>query len=96
MAPVKRRVILFGLYPLLILALLWALFQWREVKLGVIARPVGTCDLEWHDLWGVVVWACPGQGAIKVWPLPIRYNWQEFEITPRERKTVERDIDEVI
>ena len=38
----------------------WRLSQGQEIVPGVIARPVGACDVEWFEKWnGAVVIACP-------------------------------------
>jgi hypothetical protein len=37
----------------------WLLFQGQEVVPGVIACPVGPCDVEWFEKWGgTTVIAC--------------------------------------
>lgn len=59
-------------------ALHWLIFQGREVVPGVIARPVGPCDVEWFGArGGMVVIACPHTDLIKLWPLPIEQPWFE-------------------
>ena len=55
----------------------WVVFQRREVVPGVIARPLGTCDVEYYAEWHATVLACPGVDLIKVWPLPIEQPWYE-------------------
>ncbi len=61
----------------------WLLFQWQEVVPGVIARPVGPCDVEWFEKWGgAIVIACPRTDLIKVWPLPMQQPWYEDPFYP--------------
>ena len=55
----------------------WVLFQWHEVVPGVIARPLGACDVQYHAQWNATVLACPHTDLIKVWPLPIVQPWYE-------------------
>ncbi len=61
----------------------WLLFQWQEVVPGVIARPVGPCDVEWFENWGgAIVIACSRTDLIKVWPLPVQQPWYEDPFYP--------------
>ena len=55
----------------------WLLFQWREIVPGVIVRPLGSCDVQYHAEWRATVLACPGIDLIKMWPLPIEQPWYE-------------------
>ena len=56
----RRRWVLALLALLTFVFHYWLLFQGREVAPGVIARPLGTCDVEWFERWGgAIVIACP-------------------------------------
>ncbi len=75
-APRRPRVRrLWALALLIVLALVslhWLLFQGQEVVPGVIARPVGPCDVEWFEKWGgAIILACPHTDLIRLWPLPV-------------------------
>lgn len=73
-----RKWMLALVFILAVVSLHWLLFQGREVAPGVIARPIGACDVEWFKQWGgVIVIACPHTDLIKVWPLPIQQPWYE-------------------
>ncbi len=70
---------------LIALALHWWFFQAETRKPGIVVRPLLTCHLEWRDRWGVVLFVCPGQEVVKVWPMPLEYNWIEIDFKPQER-----------
>ena len=67
----------------------WAFFQWREVVPGVIARPLGACDVEYYAEWHATVLACPHTDLIKLWPLPVEQPWYEDPYI--DKRTVEHD-----
>jgi hypothetical protein len=77
--PRVRRLWALALVAILTLVPLhWLLFQGQEIVPGVIARPIGPCDVEWFEKWnGAVVIACPHTDLIKVWPLPVQQPWYE-------------------
>ena len=49
---------------------------------GVYTWPLGACILDWYSRRGVLVLGCPKTDAIRVWPLPIQYNWVEDPTPP--------------
>ena len=56
----------------------WLLFQGQEVVPGVMARPVGPCDVDWFEnRGGVFVLGCPHMDMLKLWPLPVEQPWWE-------------------
>lgn len=61
----------------------WLLFQWREIVPGVIVRPLGPCDVQYHAEWHATVLACPRTDLIKLWPLPIDQPWYEDPYTDK-------------
>jgi hypothetical protein len=77
-SPRLRRWLFALLAVVFALTLHWLLFQGREVVPGVIARPLGWCDVEWFGKRdGAVVIACPHTDLIKLWPLPVEQPWHE-------------------
>ena len=81
--PRLRRWMRVPLAVLAVVVLHWLFFRGREVVPGVIARPLGPCDVEWFDKRDdVVVIACPHTDLIKLWPLPIERPWFEDPLTP--------------
>jgi hypothetical protein len=61
----------------------WLLFQGREIVPGVIARPLGPCDVEWFGKrGGLVVMTCPHTDLIKLWLLPVEQPWFEDPLVP--------------
>jgi hypothetical protein len=61
--PRAERLWALALVVMVILALIplhWLLFQGQEAVPGVIARPVGQCDVEWFERrGGAIILACP-------------------------------------
>ncbi len=54
----------------------WLLFQGQEVVPGVMARPLGPCDVDWFENGdGVLVLGCPHMDMLKLWPLPVEQPW---------------------
>jgi hypothetical protein len=95
-APRKSRtwriVALVLLVVLTSVILHWLLFQGQEVVPGVIARPVGPCDVEWFEKWGgALVIACPHTDLIKVWPLPVQQPWYEDPLYPQRTAEITED-----
>lgn len=73
-----RRWALVLVALLVALSFHWLLFQGREVAPGVIARPLGPCDVEWFQYRAdTIVLACPHTDLIKIWPLPVEQPWWE-------------------
>lgn len=74
-----RRVLGLLVVTILVgLSLHWLVFQSREVVPGVIARPLGACEVEWFgERGGPVVLACPHTDLIKLRPLPVVQPWYE-------------------
>lgn len=64
------------------LLLHWLLLQGQERVQGVLARPLGPCDMERFKNRGVVVLACPHTDLIKLWPLPVEQPWYEDPLYP--------------
>jgi hypothetical protein len=74
-----RRIVALAVVAVPVLVVLhWLLFQGYEYVPGVIARPLGPCDVSWFEnKGGVLVLGCPHTDAIKLWPLPLEQPWWE-------------------
>ena len=68
----------------------WGLFQWRAMVLGVIARPSGACDVQYHAQWSTTVVACQHTDLIKVWPLPVVQPWYEDPLFDKQTAEARR------
>jgi hypothetical protein len=55
-------------------------FQVREIVPNVYDRPIGACVVEWYQVRGILVFACPRMDTIKLWPLPMEQLWFEDAI----------------
>ena len=78
----RRRILLIGLMLTLALTAHWLIFQPRELVPGVVARPLGSCDLDWHAKQQMLILACPHTDLIRIWPLPVILPWCEDPIHP--------------
>ena len=85
-----RTILLIVLVLLVALTLHWLIFQGREIVPGVIARPLGPCDVDWYgNRGGIVALGCPHMDYIKLWPLPIEQPWFEHPlVNPGESLTL--------
>jgi hypothetical protein len=74
----RRRLSLLIATALVLVSLHWLVFQGVERVPGVVARPLGPCDIDWFRArGGLLVLGCPRVDSIKFWPLPIEYPWFE-------------------
>jgi hypothetical protein len=80
-----QRIVALTIATILVLVVLhWLLFQGDEIVPGVMARPVGPCDVEWFERWGgAIILACPRTDLIKLWPLPVQQPWYEDPLYPQ-------------